>query len=70
MASDWSKRHERLELLRGRWWIDETGVSRVEPNPADGSHRMQAAADSDVLIVLDAGAREYTTGAVVEVLQY
>ena len=70
LASDWSKRHERLELLRGRWWIDEDGISRVEPNPADGSHRMQAAADSDALIVLDAGARDYASGAVVDVLQY
>lgn len=70
LAADWAKNHERLELLRGRWWIDEDGISRVEPNPADGSHRMQAAADSDVLIVLDAGAREYAEGSVVDVLQY
>ncbi|MEN4902722.1 gephyrin-like molybdotransferase Glp [Luteimonas sp. TWI1437] len=66
----WTKKHERLEFLRGRWSIDEDGVSRVEPNPADGSHRMQAAADSDVLIVLEAGAREYPADSVVEVVPY
>jgi molybdopterin molybdotransferase len=31
---------------------------------------MQAAADSDALIVLGEGAREYPAGAIVEVLQY
>lgn len=70
LASDWTKKHERLELLRGRWWIDEDGISWVEPNPADGSHRMQAAADSDALIVLDAGPRDYASGTPVDVLPY
>lgn len=70
LASEWSKQHERLELLRGRWWIDDEGISWVEPNPADGSHRMQAAADSDALIVLDAGPRAYAAGTPVDVLPY
>ncbi len=70
LAADWTKTHERLEFLRGRWWIDDDGVSRVEPNPADGSHRMQAAADSDALIVLEAGARTYPAGTPVDVLPY
>lgn len=70
LASDWTKTHERLELLRGRWWIDDDGISWVEPNPADGSHRMQAAADSDALIVLDAGPRDYASGMPVDVLPY
>ncbi len=70
LASDWTKTHERLELLRGRWWIDDDGISWVEPNPADGSHRMQAAADSDALIVLDAGPRDYARGTPVDVLPY
>ncbi|MFL6586150.1 MAG: gephyrin-like molybdotransferase Glp [Luteimonas sp.] len=70
LASEWTKTHERLELLRGRWWIDDDGISWVEPNPADGSHRMQAAADSDALIVLDAGPREYASGTPVDVLPY
>ena len=70
LASAWTKRHERLEFLRGRWWIDDDGISWVEPNPADGSHRMQAAADSDALIVLDPGPRDYAAGTPVDVLPY
>ncbi|PBJ83010.1 molybdopterin molybdenumtransferase MoeA [Lysobacteraceae bacterium NML93-0399] len=70
LASTWTKKHERLEFLRGRWWIDDDGVSWVEPNPADGSHRMQAAADSDALIVLAAGPRDYASGTPVDVLPY
>ena len=70
LASEWTKTHERLELLRGRWWIDDDGISWVEPNPADGSHRMQAAADSDALIVLAAGPRDYARGTPVDVLPY
>ncbi|MET0327859.1 MAG: gephyrin-like molybdotransferase Glp [Luteimonas sp.] len=70
LASDWTKKHERLEFLRGRWWIDDDGISWVEPNPADGSHRMQAAADSDALIVLGAGPQEYAAGTPVDVLPY
>lgn len=70
LSAPWHKRHARLEFLRGCWQIDADGVSWVAPNPADGSHRMQAAADSDVLIVLDAGEREYAAGDVVTLLTY
>ncbi|MGN7725099.1 molybdopterin molybdotransferase MoeA [Luteimonas sp. 22616] len=70
LASPWRKTHERLEFLRGRLRPRDDGSLEVEPNPADGSHRMQAAADSDALIVLGEGAREYPAGAIVEVLQY
>lgn len=70
LATDWHKRHERLEFLRGRLHCSEDGVLRVEPNPADGSHRMRAAADSDVLIVLAEGPRDYPAESAVEVLPY
>lgn len=70
LATPWHKRHERLEFLRGRLHAMEDGSLRVEPNPADGSHRMRAAADSDALIVLDEGARAYPADAIVEVLAY
>ncbi|MFC4727516.1 gephyrin-like molybdotransferase Glp [Coralloluteibacterium thermophilus] len=70
LAAAWSKRNERLEFLRGRLETDADGVLRVRPNPADGSHRMRAAADSDALIVLDEGARDYAEGTPVEVLRY
>ncbi|WP_058834578.1 molybdopterin molybdotransferase MoeA [Luteimonas abyssi] len=70
LASDWDKRHERLEFLRGRLRWRDDGTLEVEPNPADGSHRMRAAADSDALVVLDEGARPYPAGTAVEVILY
>ncbi|MGN6112276.1 MAG: molybdopterin molybdotransferase MoeA [Luteimonas sp.] len=70
LASPWRKGHERMEFLRGRLRQDAGGALEVEPNPADGSHRMRAAADSDALIVLDEGARDYPAGASVDVLPY
>lgn len=70
LATGWRKTHERHEFLRGRLRSPSDGSLQVEPNPADGSHRMRAAADSDALIVLDAGLREYREGDVVEVLAY
>jgi molybdopterin molybdotransferase len=70
MASPWRKAHERLEFLRGRLRQDAGGILEVEPNPADGSHRMRAAADSNALIVLEEGVRDYPAGALVDVLPY
>lgn len=70
LAAPWRKSHERLEFLRGRLRSGDDGTLQVEPNPADGSHRMRAAADSDALIVLDEGIRDYPAGSVVEVLPY
>lgn len=70
LATAWSKRHERLEFLRGRLVHGEDGVLSVEPNPADGSNRMHAAADSDALLVLEEGPREYAAGTAVEVIPY
>lgn len=70
LASSWSKAHDRLEFLRGRLRQAEDGRLEVEPNPADGSHRMRAAADSDALIVLAEGARDYPAGTPVDVLPY
>lgn len=70
LASVWHKHHERLEFLRGRLQSRDDGSLVVVPDPADGSHRMRAAADSDALIVLDEGLREYAAGDVVGVLPY
>jgi molybdopterin molybdotransferase len=70
LASPWRKTHERLEFLRGRLRQAADGCLDAEPNPADGSHRMRAAADSDALIVLEEGARDYPAGAMVDVLPY
>lgn len=70
LAAPWHKAHERLEFLRGRLQSREDGSLHVLPNPADGSHRMRAAADSDVLIVLPEQVSDYPAGGVVEVLPY
>lgn len=70
LADDWNKKHDRLEFLRGRLYTDEQGVMHVQPNPADGSHRMRGAADSDALMVLGEGARRFAAGDVVQVLPY
>jgi molybdopterin molybdotransferase len=70
LRSGWRKTHERLEFLRGRLSCDADGVLSVDPNPADGSHRMRAAADSDALIVLPEGECTLDAGATVDVLAY
>jgi molybdopterin molybdotransferase len=62
------KRHERREFLRGRLACDESGQWTVMPNPADGSHRLRAAAEADALIVVPEGAGEWAQGSVMEVL--
>lgn len=70
IGTDWRKSHDRLEFLRGRLSCDEAGQLHVEPNPADGSHRMRAAADSDALIVLGEGERVLEAGSAVVVMPY
>jgi molybdopterin molybdotransferase len=70
LHSVWRKTHDRLEFLRGRLFCDDTGQLHVEPNPADGSHRMRAAADSDALIVLGEAEQTLEAGSVVDVLLY
>ena len=70
LASPWHKTHERLEFLRGLLSCTDDGGLLVDPHPADGSHRMRGAADSDALIVLDEGVREYAAGTVVDVWSY
>lgn len=68
LAADFEKRHDRLEFLRGRLDPDGEGGLSVLPNPADGSHRLHAAAASNALIVLPANERRFTAGRVVDVL--
>ncbi len=70
LLSSWRKTHERLEFLRGTLSHDEDGQTLVTPNPADGSHRMRAAADSDALIVLAEGSLDLAAGDVVDVIEY
>ncbi|HEY9256106.1 MAG TPA: gephyrin-like molybdotransferase Glp [Stenotrophomonas sp.] len=70
LDAPWDKRQERVELLRGNLYCDARGQLRVSPNPADASHRLRGAADSNALLVLGEGARQYAPGEVVEVLRY
>lgn len=70
LASQWHKTHARLEFLRGRMGCGEDGNLQIDPNPADGSHRMRGAADSDALIVLEEGPRFYPAGSVMDILVY
>lgn len=70
LSAPWSKSHGRLEFLRGRLEHGEDAVLRVLPNPADASHRLRAAADSDALIVLAEEPREYQAGDIVEIVAY
>jgi molybdopterin molybdotransferase len=70
LAEAFDKRHARREFLRGRLRSGADGSLQVTPEPADGSHRLHAAARSDVLIVLPEGERLFETGSVVDVLPY
>lgn len=70
LATPWRKRHARLEFLRGRLDCAQDATLQVQPHPADGSHRLRGAADSDVLIVLAEGERDYAEGEAVEVIPY
>ena len=64
------KSHDRLEFLRGRLACTDDGTLTVAPNPADGSHRLRAAADSNALIVLPEGTGEWAAGTRMDVLPY
>ena len=70
LSGDISKSHDRREFLRGLMHCDEHGQLQVEPNPADGSHRLRAAAQSNALIVLAEGAGQWRAGDIVDILPY
>lgn len=70
LVAPFDKRHPRREFLRGCLWSGADGGLQVQPNPADGSHRLAAAAQSDALIVLAEGERAFVAGDIVEVLPY
>jgi molybdopterin molybdotransferase len=70
LAQPIEKMHARREFLRGRLGQDADGRMHVEPNPASGSHRLHAAAQSDALIVLPEGPQSLGAGQLVDVLPY
>lgn len=68
LAAPFSKRHDRLEFLRGHLYQDEEGQLWIRPNPADGSHRLRAVADSNALVVLPEGAKDWPADSLLAVL--
>lgn len=68
LAAPVAKRHERLEFMRGRLRVGQGGQLEVEPDLATGSHRLAAAANNDVLLVLPEGAGQWQAGDVVDCL--
>lgn len=68
LRAPWRKTHERLEFLRGWMESGDDGRLQVMPNAADASHQLRAVADSNALIVLPEGARDYSAGDVVDVI--
>ena len=68
LASPLAKTHDRLEFLRGSLHCDVNAQLVVVPNPADGSHRLRAVADSNCLIVLPEGPASWAAGSLLDVL--
>lgn len=68
LSSPIEKTHDRLEFLRGSMHCDSAGQLQVVPNPADGSHRLRAVADSNCLIVLPEGAARWDEDSLLEIL--
>lgn len=62
------KAHPRREFLRGRLQGAADGSLKVAPSGATGSHRLCAAAEADVLIVVPEGPQRCAAGTVLEVL--
>ncbi|QDH70076.1 molybdopterin molybdotransferase MoeA [Marilutibacter alkalisoli] len=69
LAAPIDKPHARREFMRARLECGEDGGLSAVPNPATGSHRLRAAADSNALIVIPDGPQTLAAGTVVEVLQ-
>ncbi|MDB6163516.1 MAG: molybdopterin biosynthesis protein [Xanthomonadaceae bacterium] len=70
LSHGFDKRNPRREFLRGRVHSGGDAMLNVTPDPADGSHRLAAAARSDALIVLPEGERLFDAGSIVDVLPY
>ena len=64
------KSHPRREFVRAHLEIAADASVRVHPNAATGSHRLNAAARSNALIVVAEGPHQLAAGDVVEVLPY
>jgi molybdopterin molybdotransferase len=62
------KPHARREFIRGRVFSGPNGALHAEANPATGSHRLRAVADSNALIVVPEGPQHLAAGEIVDIL--
>lgn len=62
------KTHPRMEFQRGFWLVTSDGKVQVTASAAIGSHRMNALAAANALIVLPEGPGEWPAGGVVEII--
>lgn len=70
LAASVDKPHPRREFVRGHLEFAVDASLLVHPNAATGSHRLNAAARSNALIVIADGPQHLAVGDVVEVLPY
>ena len=70
LAAPLDKPHPRREFVRGRLEYAADASLLVHPNSATGSHRLNAAARSNALVVVAEGPQHLAMGDVVEVLHY
>ena len=70
LAAPVDKPHPRREFMRGRLEFAADATLLVHPDSATGSHRLNAAARSNALVVIAEGPQHLATGDVVEVLSY
>ena len=70
LAAPIEKPHPRREFVRGYLEFTADASLLVHPNSATGSHRLNAAARSNALIVVAEGPQRLAAGDVVEVLPY
>lgn len=65
LAAPLHKRHARAELARCSLATDEDGVQWATPHAKQGSGMLRGLAETDALVLLPEGAREYAKGDVV-----
>ena len=70
LAAPVDKSHPRREFVRGHLEFAADASLLVHPNSATGSHRLNAAARSNALVVVAEGPQHLAIGDVVEVLPY
>jgi len=70
LTSSIDKPHPRREFIRGTVSSADDGSLQVAANPATGSHRLWAAAQSNALVVIPDGPQTLAAGTIVDVLPY